>query len=60
LLLGITGSLALLLAWLVGPFCEMVGISASGGTYLFLPPIRLTVSFFGRLFKPHFLGTTIM
>lgn len=42
LIVGITGSLALLLAWLMGPFLlGMVGISLAIGTAYSLPPIRL-------------------
>lgn len=41
-IVGITGSLALLLAWLLGPFLlGMVGISLAIGTAYSLPPIRL-------------------
>jgi homogentisate phytyltransferase/homogentisate geranylgeranyltransferase len=42
LIVGITGSLALLLAWLIGPYLlGMVGISLAIGTAYSLPPIRL-------------------
>ena len=42
LIVGITGSLALLLAWLMGPYLlGMVGISLAIGTAYSLPPIRL-------------------
>jgi len=42
LIVGITGSLALLLAWLLGPFLlGMVGLSLAIGTVYSLPPIRL-------------------
>jgi homogentisate phytyltransferase/homogentisate geranylgeranyltransferase len=42
LIVGITGSLALLLAWLMGPFLlGMVAISLAIGTAYSLPPIRL-------------------
>ena len=42
IIVGVTGILALLLAWLMGPFLfGMVGISLAIGTAYSLPPIRL-------------------